>query len=131
MQIETFEALSERRHELIRVVRGGADHRFERAINEASADDLEWLTERLETQLTQRLDDIPDVNERAYMHERTRDQLIVVRGVLGNKRTIEKSEQARSAQRQTTIATWTAIVSAVTSVAAIILSIIALMRSGP
>jgi hypothetical protein len=43
-----LEAVSTPRHELIQVSRGGMDEHFGSAIEAASADDLEWLVERLE-----------------------------------------------------------------------------------
>jgi hypothetical protein len=67
--------------------------------------------------------------QRYGAQERTHEQLVLVRAVLGNKRTVEKSERAQVAQRQSNIAKWTSIVSAVTAVGALIVSIVALVRS--
>ncbi len=94
---ETYEEISKRRQELIRVVRGDNNKAFGEAVDQADADDLDWLLERLDAQLGETPHWVEDEEQLKEMMARYRHQRIVVAGVLGNKKTVEKMTKDRVA----------------------------------
>jgi thiamine pyrophosphate-dependent acetolactate synthase large subunit-like protein len=117
MSAETYEAIRARRHELIRASRTELDEHMGKLVEAASADDLEWLLERLETQLKETPHHVKEADVLEKIQTKTRTQVIFVRGVLGNKRAVETAIQDRLTRRRANVAMFLSIASAVIAAA--------------
>lgn len=106
---ETYEEISERRQESIRLMRTGESKIFGAAIENADVDDLEWLLERLDAQLDETSHHVKDPSLLKDIQERNRRYRIAVAGILGNKRTLEKRSKETKAE---TRANWSMFISA-------------------
>ena len=95
---ESESDIAARRHELIRVMRGGSNKAFGDAVDKADADDLEWFLARIDAQLGETPYWVADQDDLAKFMAELRHQRIVVAGVLGTKKTVEKRAGERSAK---------------------------------
>ena len=96
---ETFDEITKRRQGFIRAWRA---NNLGSVVDDADADDMEWLLERIDTQIRE----TPPQTSRGIAFgadkgnmERLRHQRIFIAGVLGNKRTLEKRSMDTAATR--------------------------------
>jgi hypothetical protein len=106
---ETYQEISERRQNLIRAWHGNS---LGDAVEDADADDLEWLLERIDAAIRESPHHVsPDMAKDSM--ERLRRDRIFIAGELGIKRTLEKQSIDAVATTHTNWRTFSMIIAAV------------------